>query len=398
MWHVKGEGVWAVSLNHDPVPLPVYWAANIKPEIDASEAKWKAIHRHKHRRDSSPDCPTPRVVRSPSFDDQLVSCRELRPEFDRRSASSIPSGGATDGALISLHPDTDTRTPLDRKDDHAESSELQEELHNVADDLGDADPDPAVSTPNGGTTEKEENALAGKPTRPLPAPINGANPAASRHSWRGTVEEQDDLDRLEVERGWLSAVDILIQMADCLLVSLSVSGVLAMTKKVIVQAFHERRLALVVCRPEYFAIYPKAFKAKSSAALGDYPVSLDLVRTSAIVPLSGYQGGKVVNGMSGDFDGDRVLSTGPGAGTFLQPSPLSDEGDGADEAGPAGALEGTFDEEAIRYVNQQNTSHVNLITLNTQTTFALSSPRNDFGRQEAYWKHGGCVLLGRCRI
>ena len=228
MWHVKGEGVWAVSLNHDPVPLPVYWAAHIKPEIDASEAKWKAIHRHKHRRDSSPDCPIPRVLQSLSFDEQLVSCRELRPEFGRRSAHSIPSGGATYSALSS-RTKTDSGTPLNREDGHVESSELQEQLHNAAGDSADADPDPAVSTSNGGTTEKEDNALAGKATRPMPAPINGADTAASRHSWRGTVE-QDDLDRLEVERGWLSAIDILIQMADCLLVSLSVSGTPAMTK------------------------------------------------------------------------------------------------------------------------------------------------------------------------
>lgn len=79
-------------------------------------------------------------------------------------------------------------------------------------------------------------------------------------------------------------------------------------------------------------------------------MSLDLVRTSAIVPLSGYQSGKVVSGMNGDFDGDRVLASGTGAGTFLHASSPSDVDDRSEEASNAGALEGTFDEEAIRYV------------------------------------------------
>lgn len=116
------------------------------------------------------------------------------------------------------------------------------------------------------------------------------------------------------------------------------------------KAFHERRLSLVVARPEYFAIYPRTFKPKSSTDIEEQPVSLDLVRTAAIVPLSGYQSGKVVDGMRGDFDGDRVLASGPGSGTFLKASTLN-AGDGEeDETSTVGALEGTFDEEAIRYV------------------------------------------------
>jgi hypothetical protein len=116
------------------------------------------------------------------------------------------------------------------------------------------------------------------------------------------------------------------------------------------KAFHERRLSLVVCRPSYFSVYARTFKPKSSTDIEEQPVSLDLVRTTAIVPLSGYQSGKVVDGMRGDFDGDRVLASGPGSGTFLKASTLN-AGDGEDdETSNVGALEGTFDEEAIRYV------------------------------------------------
>lgn len=116
------------------------------------------------------------------------------------------------------------------------------------------------------------------------------------------------------------------------------------------KAFHERRLALVVCRPEYFSVFEKTFKPKSSAESDEQPVSLDLVRTSAIVRLSGYQDGKVVHGLNGDFDGDRVIASGPGAGVFAPADSTMDESSEKAKLTAGGALEGTFDEQAIRYV------------------------------------------------
>lgn len=114
------------------------------------------------------------------------------------------------------------------------------------------------------------------------------------------------------------------------------------------QAFHERRLALVVCRPEYFSVYSKPFKPKSSVESNEQSVSLDLVRTSSIVPLSGYQDGKVIQGLNGDFDGDRVIASGPGAGVFAAADSLTDETSERSNLTAGGALEGTFDEKAIR--------------------------------------------------
>lgn len=107
---------------------------------------------------------------------------------------------------------------------------------------------------------------------------------------------------------------------------------------------------MVVCRPEYFSVYSKRFKPKSSAEIDEQPVSLDLVRTSAIVPLSGYQDGKVVDGLNGDFDGDRVIASGPGAGVFAPAESLTDEMSETPDLSAGGALEGTFDEQAIRCV------------------------------------------------
>lgn len=230
MWNVAGEGVWAVSLNHDPISLPSYWAANVKPAIDASEAKWKANHRNE-RVDGSPHCPKPRLAQSSSVDEQLVSCREFRPESGR-SGQPVPSDGmATLPGLLSprsTKPGTPSRGENGQQID---LSELQEELLAVADDLGDSDSKGARQIPDCQMPPQEisrvdEIALAGAAIS-TQASTNG-DEAASMHRWRRTSEEQDELDRLEVERGWLPAVNLLIQMADCLLVSLAVSVVSAL--------------------------------------------------------------------------------------------------------------------------------------------------------------------------
>jgi hypothetical protein len=54
--------------------------------------------------------------------------------------------------------------------------------------------------------------------------------------------------------------------------------------------------------------------------------------------------------MAGDFDGDRVIASGPGAGMIGQAEALTDEASEKYDISAAGALEGTFDEAAIRYV------------------------------------------------
>lgn len=108
----------------------------------------------------------------------------------------------------------------------------------------------------------------------------------------------------------------------------------------------------MVCRPEYFSVYPKPFKTRSAVVSDEQPICVCLVRTSAIVPLSGYQDGKVVKSMAGDFNGDRVLASGPGAGALGQAEALTDDTDEKHDLSAAGALEGTFDELALRCVVQ----------------------------------------------
>lgn len=68
------------------------------------------------------------------------------------------------------------------------------------------------------------------------------------------------------------------------------------------------------------------------------------------MPLSGYQDGKVVHGLNGDFDGDRAIASGPGAGVFAPADSMVDDLSEKANFPVGGALEGTFDEHAIRYV------------------------------------------------
>jgi hypothetical protein len=230
MWNVPGEGIWAISLNHDPIPLPSYWETTVKPSIDASEAKWIAIHRNRRGTDDSPDCPRPKLTQTSSSGAQLFSCRDIVPEVDWASTSSMPQDG-TKSNSPSLSPRTveDSGTPSDQE--HVaplDLSVLQEELRNVSGKLGDINPEGkeqgSGDLPDGGekskdVTREDEIALAGGSPESREDSVKESNEAASKHRWRRTSDEQAELDRLEVERGWLPAVEILIQLADCLLVS-----------------------------------------------------------------------------------------------------------------------------------------------------------------------------------
>lgn len=239
MWNVPGEGIWAISLNHDPIPLPQYWQTKVKPSIDASEAKWKAIHQDKLGKDGLPDCPRPKLTQASSSGAQLFSCRDIQPELDWSSTASMPEDGTRSNSP-SLSPRTveDSETPPEQEAVQTlDLSVLQEELLNVSGKLGDINPQgtekgsgdlPDGKEKSKDVTREDEIALAGGSQESREDSTKESNEASLKHRWRRTSDEQAELDCLEVERGWLPAVEILIQLADCLLVSYVSSRLLGM--------------------------------------------------------------------------------------------------------------------------------------------------------------------------
>lgn len=208
MWKVPDEGTWALSLHREAMTLPEYWAAKIQPGVEAMEAKWKANHWKRRRVDNSTSSAPTGNTSSPSTE---------QPQRYRDSGSDSNSS------------DTERPKPNDtpRAPDSASQrvqrfdvSDLQQELLDVANTLGDVDASntltPTAETP--AEQDTPETALAGgKSTEGDNSGTQVHKPP--RHVRRRTSLEQAEADRAEVEKAWLPAVEILIQLADCLLVS-----------------------------------------------------------------------------------------------------------------------------------------------------------------------------------
>ncbi|KAI5455195.1 hypothetical protein NCC49_000012 [Naganishia albida] len=97
-------------------------------------------------------------------------------------------------------------------------------------------------------------------------------------SKRVVVDEEED-EAMNIDRGWLAAVEILIQMADILL------------------SLHERRLSVVVSRPDlYDVVENQPFRARSKIFAATQGASIELNHIIAAVPMQGYDEGKIVDG------------------------------------------------------------------------------------------------------
>ncbi|KAJ9096765.1 hypothetical protein QFC21_005035 [Naganishia friedmannii] len=314
LWDVASEGIWAISLYEDATPLTEYWTANITPQLHAAETRWQTIKEKRRRREIHENgiAVKPQLADLPSSgeiasrqDSEVGSRSDVQPPTRSTSRRGAPDlqRRPTEGA------DSDgVESQIDRFD----VSTLQQELIDVTRDLEDR-----VSSTSP-TPPMEEQSMQPRQTHEGPSPsgqkigednvlLAGGRSCQGQYSdsedevqpWkrlrRQASMEQAEADRLEVEKGWADAIGLLIQLADGLL-----------------------------------------------------PISICLVRTSAIVPLSGYQDGKIVKKMAGDFDGDRVLASGPGAGTLGQAEALTDDTAEKHDLSAVGALEGTLNEPALK--------------------------------------------------
>ncbi|KAJ9113617.1 hypothetical protein QFC22_005925 [Naganishia vaughanmartiniae] len=312
LWDVASEGFWVLSLHEEATPLPEYWKVHIQPHLNAAETRWRSIHGTRRR-----EIPKvkPQLVHLPSSG-RIVSCRESQVNSPGSRVQSPTQGDSTKSrASFSSNVQGSAVGVIDKKEvDQFDVSTLQQELQDVTHKLGDSDisglaaayteDTPAQSRPVHQQTAavgQDNVALAGGRSCQGTFSDKDEECQPSKHLQRRSSMEQEEADRLEVEKG-----------------------------------------------PEYFSVYPRSFKSKSAVISDEQPVSLCLVRTSAIVPLSGYQDGKIVKKMAGDFDGDRVLASGPGAGSLAQAEALTDDTSEKYDISAAGALEGTFDEAAIR--------------------------------------------------
>lgn len=219
MWKSAEEGTWAISIHQEAVTLPEYWAAKIRPGVERMEAKWEANH-GKRRKLDDPNICRPTLKSSTSFNHYA--------SFSDRWQDRTPGDNDSTGSPA-LAVDTNASSTVQRFD----VSDLRQELQDVANSIGDVDASNLVTSPLSETkdrvTPEEETALAGGTSEQGETPIAKTSQGEEsgeptkhvppRHVRRKTSLEQEEADRAELEREWVHAVEILIQLADCLLAS-----------------------------------------------------------------------------------------------------------------------------------------------------------------------------------
>lgn len=110
---------------------------------------------------------------------------------------------------------------------------------------------------------------------------------------------------------------------------------------------------MVVCRPDFFSISgSQPFFPRCTIPSDTQSISLQLSHFGVIVQMPGFENGKLVGNMNGDFDGDKVIAQGPGSAAAFanfgsNGSRDENEGwmEGEDEG--VGALKGVLDEASI---------------------------------------------------
>jgi hypothetical protein len=238
-WDVPNEGIWVISLHEEATPLPEYWKVHIQPQVDAAERRCGEIKATRRRRDSATDnnFSKPTFVHLPSSG-KIVSCRDMLVEQLSNHVRSPTSGDGAKGTL-SIQSDVKNSEISDIDEENVnlfDASTLQQELQDVTHKLKDSEisdlPSPiavdeTVSTlrrvnehnPEANAMGEDNVALAGgRSCQGKFSDIDEVSQPA-KHLQRRSSQEQDEADRLEVEKGWADAVGLLIQLADGLLVS-----------------------------------------------------------------------------------------------------------------------------------------------------------------------------------
>ncbi|KAJ9097579.1 hypothetical protein QFC20_006155 [Naganishia adeliensis] len=311
LWRTT-EGIWGVVVDDGAVPLPTWWEQQVQPQIQSSERRWKiGSWRKGEERDG--DAKVAEAVegtRGKLVNEDPATYKKKA----RFSNAAVDSDTASDEKLHQPEPEPSSSHHR-RPSDHQRPSDVREMIGTTESPKIDGT---LVNTATRGLqddhkieisqSQKEEWAARIQQQKQDMQWANGTShvigdddvvinisPSAKRI---GVDEEEEEA--MIIDKGWLQAVNILIQLADIIL------------------SLHERRICMVVCRPDFFSVFDsRPFTPRSAIPSGSQAISLQLTHLGVIVQMPGYQNGKLVGNMNSDFDGDKVVAQGPGSAMAL---------------------------------------------------------------------------------
>ncbi|KAJ9093692.1 hypothetical protein QFC21_006288 [Naganishia friedmannii] len=368
------EGIWSLVLDEGGTALPSWWEQHVQPQIHASESRWKIGSWRAASAPSADGEPGHRAHAEAAAQEMLERHHEEHQEQKKRihfldeaaqqiggllkekeqvdgdsyantgsntgSGSAVGSGLRSGASVTSCTVTGDARSRQERvmatlgeKADEMRNGQQQQQRDLSATSGGGGG---GISTDDGhveiSPSKKQEwasriqqqkqdmqNVHRVVPRSGETTPVaDGPMPSLVATTKTIGVDE-DEEEAMVIDRGWLPAVNILIQLADIILVILE-------------------------SRP---------FVSRSSIPSPAQSASVQLTHFGIVVQMPGYEGGKVVGHMNADFDGDKVLAMGPGsASAFTNFGTTTgkeedEEGWMAGEDEGVGALQGVLDEASI---------------------------------------------------
>lgn len=222
MWRTA-EGIWNVVMDEDAVPLPAWWEYHVQPQIHASESRWKIgswrLKGPEHDRDAV-----------------LETVDELSEQHHEEQQEQKKRLRFLDEASEQLHGLLEKKQHLAKETDgdnvvegvRAEQDKVASILTKTTDKMlaEDVSETPKTSDTTPQSDDNQEISASKKQEwaariqqqqadMQSPAPIPDVLPMAKEIG-----VDEDEAESRVIDRGWLQAVNVLIQIADIVLVRL----------------------------------------------------------------------------------------------------------------------------------------------------------------------------------
>lgn len=231
MWRTV-EGIWSVAMDESPVSLTDWWEQHVQPQIHASESRWKIGSWRRKSEDHDAEA-------AASIMAELQDRHQEEQQEQKQRIHFLDEVSHEINGLL------EKKEKLAQSDANAAEDKVRAKQDKVADSIskktekliaGGSSPTEARTSPD----EKDEAEISKSRKQEWAARIQRQNEDI-HHKRKSSVTatlpedvppdvppivkqigvDEDEEEAMVIDKGWLQAVNILIQLADIVLVSLT---------------------------------------------------------------------------------------------------------------------------------------------------------------------------------
>lgn len=223
------EGIWSVMMDESPVSLMDWWEQNVQPQIHSSESRWKIGSWRRKSEDHDAEA-------TDSIIAELRGRHHVEQQEQKKRIHFLDEASREINGLI------ERKEKLAQNDANAVDEEVKSEQQNVADSISKKTEKMIAGNTNDSKSPADEDddaEISNSQKQEWAARIQRQNQDIHKSKTSTTVREPEDVppnvapvvkqigidedeeEAMIIDKGWLQAVNILIQLADIVLVSLT---------------------------------------------------------------------------------------------------------------------------------------------------------------------------------